>query len=92
MKPDNLHESDVSPTRQQRGFMQHVSAIFGILSFLLAVASGVWLYLRVDETGFNNPISASIAACCFFFIFVGVVLTVIGYSNLPRFSFDQDQA
>ncbi len=69
----------------KKGFLQKIALLFGMLSFVLAVLAGVWLYFRVESVGANNPISASLMASTFFFICVGVILTVIGKANLPSF-------
>lgn len=79
---------DIPMTPGNKGFLQHLSVGTGLLSFLLALVSGVWLYFNVSASGFNNPISASLLACSFFFVFVGIVLTIIGRSDLPSFRFD----
>lgn len=68
--------------------MQRLSTGSGLLSFLLALVSAVWLYFNVSASGFNNTISASLLACSLFFVFVGIVLTIIGRSDLPSFRFD----
>jgi len=77
------------PTNSNKGFLQRLSVIVGILSFLLALVSGVLLTIRAEAMGFNNPISASLLACSFFFVFVGTVLSIIGRSNLPSFRFEK---
>ncbi|MFO7592463.1 MAG: hemerythrin family protein [Pseudomonadota bacterium] len=68
---------------KHKGFLQRLSQVFAVLSFILSVVSAVWLYLQVGEAGWDNPVSASLLASIFFFVSVGVVLTVIGRSNLP---------
>lgn len=73
---------------KQKGILQKVSLISGIVSFLLALVSGVVLYLRLESVGSDNPISASLMASTFFFICVGVVLTIMGKANLPSFKMD----
>ncbi|MBE9568193.1 MAG: hypothetical protein IMF14_05815 [Proteobacteria bacterium] len=57
----------------------------GIVSFIASVTCLVILYLRIDDSGLKNTISASLAASSFFFASVGVVLTTIGKCNLPSF-------
>ena len=76
-------------TPKSKGFMQRMSVVSGLLSFLLAAVSSIGLYLKVTATGFDNPVSASLLACCFFFVFVGIVLTIIGRSDLPSFRFEE---
>lgn len=66
-----------------KGVMQRVSKWFAVLSFLLSVLCAVLLLFRVGEVGWNNPVSASLLASIIFFTSVGVVLTVIGRSDLP---------
>jgi uncharacterized membrane protein required for colicin V production len=73
---------------KRKGFLQSVSQIFGVVSFILALVCAGFLYVRMGEFGGNNPISASLMASIFFFICVGVILTVIGRSNLPSFKID----
>ena len=74
---------------KRKGPLQTASQILGIVSFLLALVCGGWLTLRMDEMGANNPISASLMASIFFFICVGVILTIIGRSNLPDFKIEK---
>jgi len=69
-----------------RGIMQRIAFAAGILSFLLAVASGVWLYFKVGEVGIQHPVSASLLASIFFFLSVGVVLLIMGTANVPSFN------
>lgn len=68
---------------KRKGVMQRVSQVFAVLSFVLSIVAAVMLYLRVGEEGWNNPVSASLLASIIFFTSVGVVLTVIGRSDLP---------
>ena len=72
----------------KRGFLQRLSMASGLASILLALVSGVFLYIRIDDTGFNNPIAASLLACCLFFASVATVLIIIGRSDIPSFRFD----
>ena len=70
--------------KKRKGILQKISIITGIISSLLAIACGVIYYIKVDELGFNNPISASLLASIIFFLSVGVVLVVIGRSDIPN--------
>lgn len=74
--------------KQSRSFLQKVSVWSGVASFVLAAICGVILYFNVNESGYNNPVSASFLASVFFFIFVGILLSIIGRCNLPSFKFD----
>lgn len=74
---------------KEKGVLQKLSLTLGILSFLLSVVTGVWLYLRIESVGADNPISASLMASTFFFICVGVILTIIGRADIPSFKFDE---
>ena len=73
------------------GVLQKVSLVSAVVSFLLALTSGVMLYLRLESVGSDNPISASFMASTFFFICVGVVLTVIGRADIPSFKIDNSE-
>ncbi len=73
---------------KRKGVLQKSSLVLGVVSFVLAVVAGGMLYLRLDSVGADNPISASLMASTFFFICVGVILTIIGKSDIPSFKFD----
>ena len=72
-----------------KGPLQKLSLISGALSFVLALITMIMLYLRVDNTGTHNPVSASLMATTFFFVCVGVLLTIMGNADLPSFKFDE---
>ena len=74
--------------KKRKGFLQRVSVFSGVLSFILAIVCSGFLYVRMGEVGGNNPISTSLMASIFFFICVGVILTIIGKSDLPSFKID----
>lgn len=76
------------PLNLRKGVLQSAATLFAGVSFILAIACGVLLYVRVDEVGGHNPIAASLMASIFFFVCVGVVLAIIGRSNLPTFKID----
>jgi len=71
--------------KSKKGILQKIAYYSGIVSFLLSIASLVFLYVKLDAWGWNNPITASLMASSFFFVSVGLVLVVIGKSNLPGF-------
>ena len=73
---------------KKKGFLQKVSLVSAAVCFVLALTSGVVLYLRLASVGSDNPISASLMASTFFFICVGVVLTIIGKADIPSFKID----
>lgn len=76
---------------KRKGVLQKVSLVSAVVSFLLALTSGVMLYLRLESVGSDNPISASFMASTFFFICVGVVFTVIGKADIPSFKIDNSE-
>ncbi len=76
---------------KRKGVLQKASLVSAMLSFVLALTSWVMLYLRLESVGMDNPISASFLASTFFFICVGVVLTVVGMADLPSFKFDNSE-
>jgi len=76
---------------KRKGVLQRISLVLAVVSFILALTSGVMLYIRLDSVGIDNPISASFMASTFFFICVGVVLTVIGKADIPSFKIDNSE-
>lgn len=76
---------------KRKGILQKISLVSAAVSFVLALVSGVMLYLRLESVGSDNPVSASLVASTFFFICVGVVLSIIGTADLPSFKFDNSE-
>ena len=76
---------------KKKGVLQKISIVSAVVSFVLALISGIMLYLRLESGGGNNPISASFMASMFFFICVGGVLTVIGTADIPSFKIDNSK-
>ncbi|MCK5903270.1 MAG: hypothetical protein KAG28_08990 [Cocleimonas sp.] len=70
---------------KQKSNLQKLAGIIGKLCFILSVVCAVTLYFKVNELGMQHPISASFLASSFFFIFVGIVLTVIDRTDIPSF-------
>jgi len=75
-----MTEPDVS---YKPRFLQKVALVVGKLCFLIAVGSGVFLYLKIDELGADHPVSASFLASVFFFTFVGILLSIVGRADIP---------
>ena len=75
----------------RKGVLQRVSLISAYASFVLALISGVILYFKIDSWGGDNPISASFMAATFFFVSVGVVLSIIGKADLPSFKLNNSE-
>jgi hypothetical protein len=75
--------------KKNKGLLQKVALYCSAISFVLAVVCGVILFLNLGNIGFDHPVSASLLASFFFFVFVGVVLWVIGKSNLPSLKIRQ---
>lgn len=71
--------------KSKKSALQKTAYYSGFVSFVLSIVCLVFIYLKVDEWGWDNPISASLMASSFFFVSVGLVLVVIGKSNLPSF-------
>ena len=71
--------------KSKKGVLQKIAFYSSMTSFILSIASAIYLYLRIDELGIEHPISASLLAASFFFVSVGVVLMVIAKTNLPSF-------
>lgn len=76
---------------KKKNLFQKTSLISAKLSFVLSVLSGIFLYLRVDEVGYDNPISASLLGSMFFFLFVGILLSIVGNCDIPSFKLDPSE-
>jgi len=79
------------PAHKPRGLGQKITVVAAFLfyggSFACLVGLGVW----VGDLGGNHPIIASLGASAVFFVGAGVVLHVMGLTNLPSLRFDQDE-
>ena len=76
---------------KRKGFLQKFALVASVLSFALALISGIFLYLRLESVGSDNPVSASLMASIFFFICVGVILVILGKADIPSFKFDDPE-
>lgn len=74
---------------KSKGMLQKSSLISGYISLLLAIITGVILFLRDTAEGVTDPIYASLLATTFFFVCVGVVLIVMGKADIPDFTFEK---
>jgi predicted tellurium resistance membrane protein TerC len=81
----------LSCVTERKGFLQKLSIVSAVLSFVLAFIAGVMLYLRLEHSGSDNPISASLMASVFFFVCVGIILVIIGTADIPSFKFDNSK-
>lgn len=72
--------------KKSKNILQKISLISGTISFIFSFVCMVWLFIRYQNQGLNDPVSMSIMASIFFFICVGGVLVVITKANIPDFS------
>lgn len=72
-------------TSAKKSMLQKFSLYVAYASFFASIFCLIYLFLKIDDLGWQHPISASLLASSFFFIFVGIVLLVIGKSNIPSF-------
>lgn len=73
---------------KRQNLAQKISVVIAFISYSAAIACMIGLYFYHDGEGMNNPISASLMASTVFFIGVGIVLHVMGKSDLPVLRFD----
>ena len=76
--------------KKNKRFLQKTATISGKLSFITAGISAIFLYLKTQELGMNDAISASFLAGVFFFTFVGALLLFIGNADIPSFKVGED--
>jgi hypothetical protein len=68
---------------KQRSMIQKVLMVIAITSYIVAIGCGIAAGYLSD--GSANPAVASMMASVVFFAGVGIVLHVIGSTNLPSF-------
>lgn len=73
--------------KKRKSALQKASKVTGIVCFLLSVVCAIALYIKLPELGVEHPISASLIASIFFFVFIGFVFTVIANTDIPSFKF-----
>ena len=76
---------------KRKGIFQKISQISAFVSYVLAIVSGVMLYLRLDSVGSDDVISASLMATTFFFVTVGITLSFIGKADIPSFKINSSE-
>ena len=76
--------------KNKKSKFQKSALYFAAASIVAAIASVIYLFLKIDTLGWENPISASLLAATFFFVFVAFVLIVIGTANIPSFKFEKE--
>ncbi len=75
--------------KKTKSGLQKFSTLLSIVSFILAVVCAVFLYIKVQDIGMKNPVSASFLASVFFFCFIGVLFSIMGNANIPSFRVDE---
>ncbi len=90
VEQDSLVEQDTFVKKTKKSIFQKSALYFAAGSIILAIASVIYLVLNIDTLGWENPISASLLASTFFFLFVSLVLVVIGTTNIPSFKVGED--
>ncbi len=76
--------------KTKKSKLQKTALYLAVVSIIGAIASVIYLTLKIDTLGWENPVSASLLASTFFFLFVALVFVVIGTANVPSFKFEQD--
>lgn len=77
------HNVPLEQTKKSK--LQKSALYFAVGSVFAAIASVIYLMMNIDTLGWENPISASLLASAFFFVFISFILTVIGTANIPSF-------
>ena len=71
--------------KTKKSRLQKSALYFAAGSVIAAIATMTYLIFKIDMLGWQNPISASLLASTFFFLFVALILIVIGTANIPSF-------
>ena len=80
---------DTLVKKTKKSKFQKIALYLALASIFAAIACVIYLTLKLDTLGWENPISASLLASTFFFLFVTLVFVVIGMANVPSFKFDK---
>ncbi len=73
---------------KKKSILQKFSLVMGVTSELLSAVCLVMLYIKSQELGMQDVISASYMASAFFFFTTGIVLIIISQTNIPSLSFN----
>jgi len=76
--------------KKTKSRFQRSALYFAGGSFIASAVCVVFLILNVNTSGWQNPITASFLASSFFFVFVAVVLIIIGITDIPSFKVGDD--
>ncbi len=87
------HSQDNATTKTlvvktKKSKFQKTALYLAVVSIIGAIASVIYLTLKIDTLGWESPVSGSLLASTFFFLFVALVFVVIGTANVPSFKFD----
>ncbi len=80
---------DTLVKKTKKSKFQKIALYLAVVSIIGAISSVIYLTLKIDTLGWENPVSASLLASTFFFLFVALVFVVIGTANVPSFKFDK---
>lgn len=75
--------------KKRKSMLQKSSVIVGYVCFLLAVLCAVALYFKKQELGMQDPVTASLLASTFFFVFIGFVFMIMGKVDLPNLKIER---
>ena len=75
----------------RKGSLQKISFYSGMISFILAFILSIVTYVRSESMASNGPIYASLMATIFFFVCIGIVLTIMGKADIPSFKFEKSE-
>jgi len=80
---------DKQMKKTKKSKLQKMALYFAAFSSVFAIASVIYLMINIDTIGWESPVSASLLASTFFFLFVALVFGVIGTANVPSFKFNK---
>ena len=71
---------------KKKGILQMASLVAGIICQVIALMCLVMTYVKSQELGMEDVITASYLASSFFFCTCGIVMIIIGKADLPDLS------
>ena len=81
------HDFKIKKTKKSK--LQKFALYLAGVSVIAAIASVIYLMLKIETLGWENPISASLLASTFFFLCVALIFIVIGTANIPSFKIEK---
>lgn len=82
-------DTELKVQKTEKRFLQKIAKVIGILSAIISVCCGIYLYTIVGSD--DKVLKASMGAITFFFFTVALVLNTMASADLPNLKIDKDK-